>query len=69
MVTKEELESAMDIMLRYVVGDDELWNEVPEALRKEAISESINDILAGFPDSTKTQLRGVLALVAREAKK
>lgn len=66
MVTREELELAASIIIRWAVADDELWNELPEELHREVISDVAANIQ--MPEEEALRLRGMLALAVREAR-
>ena len=39
MVAPEELKSACEVIIRQIIGNDELWNKLPAELREEMTCE------------------------------
>ena len=69
MSTTAELEVAAETVLRLIVNDDELWNEVSDSERSELVQGIVDELPNMIPEKEQSQFRGMIALMAHEAKK
>ena len=66
---RDELEVAAETVLRLIVNDDELWNEVPCGQRSELVQSIVGELPNMLPERDQAEFRGLIALLARQAKK